>query len=198
MGQVFVSYSRQNAALLDEFETWLESEGFSAWTDRDLEGGEEWRGRIEAAIRKSFALVVLVTPSAMESDYVSYEWSFARGAGVTVIPVLLEATPHHAILGELQHVDFMTRRAEEAPKLLRRLRQLERDYWREALKDARFQHRMRACRRLGELKAEEAIPDLVNALWHDRSVKAVRPAAAQALAKIGTAEALAELRKWRA
>jgi HEAT repeat protein len=50
-----------------------------------------------------------MTPDARASDYVAYEWAFAIGAGVRIVPVRLKAAPFHPRLDELQHVDFTGR-----------------------------------------------------------------------------------------
>jgi hypothetical protein len=67
-------------------------------------------------------LIVVVTPSAKASEYVTYEWAFAWGVGVKVIPVLLEPTPLHPRLEVLQYLDFSIRSARPWDKLLARLR----------------------------------------------------------------------------
>jgi HEAT repeat protein len=51
-------------------------------------------------------MVVIMTPDARESDYVAYEWAFAIGAGLRIVPVRLKAAPFHPLLDELHYVDF--------------------------------------------------------------------------------------------
>lgn len=58
-----------------------------------LQAGEDWRQVIdEAIIKDAFALVVIMTPEAKASEYVTYEWSCTHGAGVPIIPIMLKTT----------------------------------------------------------------------------------------------------------
>ncbi|HVO71060.1 MAG TPA: HEAT repeat domain-containing protein [Aggregatilineaceae bacterium] len=45
-------------------------------------------------------------PDAKRSEYVTYEWAFALGAGKAVFTILLERTELHPRLDALQYVDF--------------------------------------------------------------------------------------------
>lgn len=107
MPEIFISYCRKDADFAEVLRGRLKEAGFSAWIDLEgLQAGEEWGQEIDQAIRNSVALVVLLTPASRRSDYVAYEWAFALGAGVRVIPILWTPTdvPHR--LASLQHLDF--------------------------------------------------------------------------------------------
>jgi hypothetical protein len=107
---VFISYSHANGDFAEIVKTRLEGRGFNVWTDEDrLLAGEDWRNGIDQAIRSACALIVVITPSAKASEYVTYEWAFAWGIGIKVIPVLLEPTPLHPRLEALQYLDFSIR-----------------------------------------------------------------------------------------
>ena len=47
---------------------------------------------IDLSIKNAFALIVIMTPEAKASEYVTYEWAFAWGVVVKVIPVRDMAT----------------------------------------------------------------------------------------------------------
>ena len=115
MGHVFISYARKDAKLVDELRHQLKEAGFEVWTDSVLRPGNDWRHEIDEAIRNAFALLVIITPAAKSSEYVTYEWAFALGLGIKVIPVIVKATPLHPRLEFLQHVDFIPRRGEDYP-----------------------------------------------------------------------------------
>jgi len=107
MPEVFISYCRKDADFAEVLRGRLKQAGFSSWIDLEgLQAGEEWGQEIDQAIRNSLALVVLLTPASRASAYVAYEWAFALGAGVRVIPILWTPTdiPHR--LASLQHLDF--------------------------------------------------------------------------------------------
>jgi HEAT repeat protein len=71
-----------------------------------LSAGEDWQDKLDAAIRASHALVVIMTPEARKSDYVAYEWAFALGAGVRVIPLEFTKTDVSPRLDTLHRLDF--------------------------------------------------------------------------------------------
>jgi hypothetical protein len=122
---VFISYSHADGDFAEVLRTRLKGGGFDVWTDEDrLLAGEDWRNGIDQAIRSACTLIVVVTPSAKASEYVTYEWAFAWGVGVKVIPILLEPTPLHPRLEVLQYLDFSIRSARPWDKLLERLKEV--------------------------------------------------------------------------
>lgn len=107
MSEIFISYCRKDGDFAEVLRSRLREAGFSSWIDLEgLQAGEEWCQEIDEAIRNSVALVVVMSPASRASGYVAYEWAFALGAGVRVIPVLLAATDVPPRLATLQHLDF--------------------------------------------------------------------------------------------
>ena len=96
------------------------------WVDTDgLRGGEEWRKNIDKAIRVASAVIVVLTPEAKLSEYVTYEWAFAVGAEVKVIPILLKQTNIHPRLELLQYLNFANRQNRPWEKLIEALQEAE-------------------------------------------------------------------------
>ena len=91
MQYVFISYKNEDLDFAENIVNRLARAGFTAWTDARISAGEEWQTTIDQAIRDAFALVVIMTPEAKDSEYVTYEWAFAAGANVKVIPGYAEA-----------------------------------------------------------------------------------------------------------
>jgi HEAT repeat protein len=110
MSQIFISYSHNDKEFADELiEKIQENPEFLCWIDNDPEKlpfGTDWREKIDRAIYNAFALVVIITAKAMKSNYVVYEFGFAMGADVEVIPVILERTKMQSRLAALQGIDF--------------------------------------------------------------------------------------------
>ncbi len=105
LSQVFVSYKREQIEFAQPLESKLKEAGFDVWMDRDIPAGTEWRNTIDEEIRKSIALIVIMTPEAKESEYVTYEWAFAYGAGVRVIPLIhIRPEALHPRLTTLQYI----------------------------------------------------------------------------------------------
>jgi len=90
---VFVSYKHEQQDFVEMLNRQLQAAGFTLWVDSEqLRAGENWRESINAAIKDSFALILVVSPESKASQYVTYEWAYALGVGVKVIPVLLKPT----------------------------------------------------------------------------------------------------------
>ena len=64
MSQVFISYKKEERDTAEEFRTHIEGAGFKVWMDPDQPAGKEWRGNIDREIKKSIALVVIMTDAA--------------------------------------------------------------------------------------------------------------------------------------
>jgi hypothetical protein len=102
----------------------VQAAGFNPWIDDQLRAGENWQRAIEAALRSTCAVIVVLTPRACASDEVLSEWSFALSKGIAVIPVLaLPCDPPYR-LAPLQRVDWYSDPAAAAHELTGRLRDL--------------------------------------------------------------------------
>jgi len=118
MNHLFISYKHEDGDFADVLINKLEKEGYSTWVDNDrINAGEDWRNEIDQAIKDAFALIVIMSPEAKASEYVTYEWAFAWGAGVKVIPVLFKPTELHPRLEALQYLDFTSRTSRPWNKL---------------------------------------------------------------------------------
>ena len=122
MPHVFISYMRENIDFAENVSSRLEREGFAIWADSKIAAGEEWRTAIDTAIKNAFALIVIMTPDAKASEYVTYEWAFAWGIGIRVIPIMLRSTELHPRLEALQYLDFTNSNSRPWEKLIEQLR----------------------------------------------------------------------------
>lgn len=85
----------------------LQDAGFTTWIGTsELRAREDWREDTDQAIRDSFAMIVIVTPDAVRSQYVTYMWSFALGLGIPVIPVQYKGADLHPRLEAEGLLDF--------------------------------------------------------------------------------------------
>src|SRR5581483_1275397 len=104
---VFISYKHDDSDFAENLIIRVQKEGFSTWLDNEsLHPGDDWREEIDQAIRDAFALIVIMSPAAEASSYVTYEWAFAWGCGIKIIPVMYKPTPLHPRLDSLQYLDF--------------------------------------------------------------------------------------------
>ena len=68
--KVFISHSSKDEALATKVVSYLEEEGLDVWYDkREILPGDNWADKIAQGLRESDAMVVLMTPSALDSDF---------------------------------------------------------------------------------------------------------------------------------
>ena len=210
MAQIFISYKHSDGDFTTLLAQEIDKAGFDVWIDENIQAGEQWRDMIDAAIRDSDALVVVVSPEARASEYVTYEWAFALGVGVPVIPVMLrETSPLHPRLEALQFLDFTHRRSRPWDELIARLEKVSQRSGRprpsrtrkpsaqvreilERLDDKHWDIRRDAVRELGDMRSADQVPRLARVLATDRSLR-VRAEAAEALSWIGDEAAVPDL-----
>lgn len=123
---IFISYHHNDADFAKNLIKKVQLEGYETWVDNSrLHGGVDWRESIDRAIRDAFALIVIMTPDAKASDYVTYEWAYAWGAGVKVIPLLYKDTKLHPRLETLHYVNFTNSKSRRWQHLNRAIKMAE-------------------------------------------------------------------------
>ena len=91
MSDVFVSYAREDRALVEPFVAMLEQQGWSVWWDREIDPGATFSRAIEQEISAARCVVVLWTQRSVESDWVHAEANEGLERRI-LFPVLLEET----------------------------------------------------------------------------------------------------------
>jgi hypothetical protein len=89
MARIFISYCRDDGPFARLLNERLKQAGLAAWQDRELPPGENWRDEIDQALQEAHTVVVVMSAAANALAYVNYEWAFALGAGLRVIPLLI-------------------------------------------------------------------------------------------------------------
>ncbi len=87
---MFISYSRADAATADALRTALESYGVGVRLDRaSIQAGDSWAELILTDLEAADAIVVLLSPESVKSEWVDREIVAAIAGGKRVIPVTL-------------------------------------------------------------------------------------------------------------
>ncbi len=96
---LFLAYSRKDSNLMQRLRRDLLAAGIVAWIDQEaLEPGSPvWQRGVEAAIRGSRGVLVILSPDAKESDWVHIEISLARRIGRRIFPVLAGGDEDNAV-----------------------------------------------------------------------------------------------------
>lgn len=89
---VFISYKRgEESYFIRELRQRIEATRvprIKVFQDVDMPIGVNWMETIDQRIQESFAVIVILTEGSVQSPYVTYEWSYALGAGIGVLPLL--------------------------------------------------------------------------------------------------------------
>ncbi len=89
MADVFVSYARSDKALVAPLVAAIEAQGWSVWWDPEISPGQEFDRQITAALKSAAAVVVVWTPTSVESRWVRGEARDAADRGI-LVPVRFE------------------------------------------------------------------------------------------------------------
>lgn len=85
---IFLSYSSQNQSQADRISDFLSDSGFEHWVDgENLRGGDQFEKIILKRIETARCVVVLLTKSSLESDWVRKEIEAALACNVPIIPI---------------------------------------------------------------------------------------------------------------
>lgn len=106
-GHAFISYSRHDREYAEALAAFLSQLGIRVWTDRGISFGQNWRRETERAIREAAAIILLMSPSADQSQWVTDEIRFARRLGKPILPILLDGRPMF-LVSDLHYEDART------------------------------------------------------------------------------------------
>lgn len=108
VGQIFFSYSRQDAKFALKLGEDLRKAGADIWIDQiDIRPSEPWDEEIEKALIESACLLVILSKTSVASDNVLNEINYALESKKQVLPILLENDIKKPFnIGRLQHIDF--------------------------------------------------------------------------------------------
>jgi formylglycine-generating enzyme required for sulfatase activity len=86
--RVFINYARADALIADQVAAYLEEQGVDILPD-DLTVGDDWVATIQENIHGSEAMLYLVSPDTLASDWCDWEFALARQAGKAIIPIAI-------------------------------------------------------------------------------------------------------------
>jgi nucleoside 2-deoxyribosyltransferase len=118
---VFITYGRRDAEMAARVQSALENLGLEVLNPaRELWAGADWRGELQSAIKRSDALIALVsTPHYLQSSWTSYEVGMAEALGKQVMLLLPDKYPATELpedFASTQVVDFDPQAPERAAR----------------------------------------------------------------------------------
>lgn len=111
MSEIFISYSRRDAEIIDKIVEIFNQAGMSVWLDRDdIKAGNSWRVQIVEAIDSCDAFVFMLSGNSAASKNVHKEVILAQDSGRAIFVMMLEPVKPPAEiryqLAGLQFIDF--------------------------------------------------------------------------------------------
>jgi TIR domain len=107
---VFISYSRQDSAFVDDLQEALAAHGIEAFVDREqIEKGEAWWARITQLITEADTIVFVLSPSSADSKICNDEVAFGEKLNKRFIPIVareLEGRQPPPALARLNYIFF--------------------------------------------------------------------------------------------
>lgn len=106
MSTVFISYSHKDSDSADAIVTILEELGIPYFRDvKDINWGDSIASILREGLEKSAALIVIISPGSLESQWVAYEVGYATALRKRVLPYLTHsALDRPGFIGDLLHV----------------------------------------------------------------------------------------------
>lgn len=93
MHKIFISYSQSDQKEAKRLVAALRSTDIVGWLDAaDIAAGASIPSAIRNALLESSAMVVLLSPSALQSNWVQFEIGAAEALGKKIIPVIISGS----------------------------------------------------------------------------------------------------------
>ena len=93
MARIFLSYARDDVEAAKELASCIGEAGHEVWWDRHLHGGSRFAAEIDRALKEAEAVVVLWSPTSIDSAWVQDEAAEGRDSGRLVPVALASAKP---------------------------------------------------------------------------------------------------------
>jgi hypothetical protein len=105
--KLFLSYARPDSDFALQLARYLRASSVNIWVDQlDIRPGDPWDRAVEDALKACTGVLVVLSPSSIDSRSVMDEVSYALEENKRVIPIVYRACPIPFRLRRLQHTDF--------------------------------------------------------------------------------------------
>jgi nucleoside 2-deoxyribosyltransferase len=105
---VFLSYSSGDKPWVSEFASALREAGVKAWFDVfELAPGERWQDKSQEALRDSSTLIIILSPTSVDSPRTFFELGAAVADKKRIIPVVTEDVDLMRVASLLRQFQFL-------------------------------------------------------------------------------------------
>lgn len=115
MSDIFIAYSRNNAATAERLVQYFRQEGWEVFIDKQTHVGRRWHKEIERELHAAKAVVVLWSATSRDSDFVLEEAEYGKRKDI-LFPAFIERVEFPYGFGRIQTADLVdwNHRAEHA------------------------------------------------------------------------------------
>lgn|GEM_PF-1501614 len=104
---IFISHSTSDDAFVDKLAQEFAIYGIETWVDhRDMPPGEKWVKQLESALHQSDLMLLVVSESSINSEYVEAEWHTFFDLKRPIIPVRVDNCDVPLFLRTFHHINF--------------------------------------------------------------------------------------------
>jgi hypothetical protein len=104
---VFISYAREDLAVVQPLEQALMASGIGVWRDQEsLYGGQQWPKAIGDDISAHDMLLLAWSKHATASHVVEFEWTTAIALRKAILPCFLDETPLPPALSAINGIEM--------------------------------------------------------------------------------------------
>lgn len=89
----FVSYAHDDASRVLPFVRLMQEWGYRVWFDENLTAGSKWSDALEQQIREAWLVIVFLSATSTQREWVQREIALAHGASCRILPVPLDTAP---------------------------------------------------------------------------------------------------------
>jgi hypothetical protein len=110
--RVFISYAREDQDSLTDIRAGISALHHESWVDSNLDGGQAWWDVILEQIRLCDAMILVVSPSLIESEAATREREYARRLRKPLIPLVVKPVRSDLLppdIATLQFIDYTNR-----------------------------------------------------------------------------------------
>ncbi|QOJ21224.1 MAG: TIR domain-containing protein [Gammaproteobacteria bacterium] len=115
MSDIFIAYSRNDAATAERLVQYFRQEGWEVFIDKQTHVGRRWHKEIERELHAAKAVVVLWSATSRDSDFVLEEAEYGKRKDI-LFPAFIERVEFPYGFGRIQTADLVdwNHRAEHA------------------------------------------------------------------------------------
>lgn len=120
---VVICYSREDTDFMERIRKNLRHVGLQVWTDEGLEpASNEWKAEVVKAVKGAGAVLVLMSPTANQSELIKRVVQLAQKHKIEILPLLIKGEVHQSLLPLLAKMEYIDLRDDYEGNIIQVIR----------------------------------------------------------------------------